>query len=312
MMLFNKDNHGAAEIVAVLGLIDDRLPFDKWAPIIPLGLRDLKAIIGGDVLAAIDALYRAAEPPSAAMAEVVRLAQQAAAMFTWLRVIPTLEAQHGSAGRGKRLGENEHGLTAAQEFKDEDNIRSMAYEAVDALIEILDTVPADFWQNSEKCKGRQELLIRDKETFDRYYIIGSHRLYVTLMPIIREVQDAQIIPIITRPRYEALIQGDESLTQLLIDQVRRPLALLTMKKAVERLPVEVLPEGIVQVQQSATVRDKLRAEKSARDAVAASLGSDAAAMLDRLTDTIRELDALNEEIDFHTPGPTLQSRGITF
>ena len=46
-MLFNKDNHGAAEIVAVLGLIDDRLPFDKWAPIIPLGLRDLKAIIGG-------------------------------------------------------------------------------------------------------------------------------------------------------------------------------------------------------------------------------------------------------------------------
>ena len=311
-MLFNKSHNGAAEIVAVLGLIDDRLSWDKWAPIIPLGLRDLKAIIGGDVLDAIDALYQAAETLTPDMAEVVRLAQQAAAMFTWLRVIPTLEAQHGGAGRGKRLGENERGLTAAQEFKDEDNIRSMAYEAADALIELLDTHQVDFWLQSEKCRGRQQLLIRDKETFDRYYVIGSHRLYVTLMPIIREVQDAQIIPIITRPRYEALIQGDESLTQLLIDQVRRPLALLTMKKAVERLPVEVLPEGIVQVQQSATVRDKLRAEKSARDAVASSLGTDAAAMLDRLADTIRELDALNEEAVFYNPGPTLQSRGITF
>ena len=32
---------------------------------------------------------------------------RAVAMFTWLKVIPTLDAQHGTAGRGKHLGENE-------------------------------------------------------------------------------------------------------------------------------------------------------------------------------------------------------------
>ena len=57
------------------------------------------------------------------------LMQQAVAMFTWLKVIPTLDAQHGTAGRGKHLGENETGMTALQEFKDEENIRNLAYEA---------------------------------------------------------------------------------------------------------------------------------------------------------------------------------------
>lgn len=79
--------------------------------------------------------------------------------------------------------------------------------------------------------------------------------------MIREVQDGQIIPVITRNRYNKLIEGDTVLTEKLLEYVRRPLALLTIKKAVERLPVEVLPNGIVQVQQSTTVRDKLRAEK---------------------------------------------------
>jgi hypothetical protein len=36
------------------------------------------------------------------------------------------------------------------------------------------------------------------------------------------------------------------------------LALLTMQKAVERLPVEVLPDGVVQVQQVGTVKERLR------------------------------------------------------
>ena len=44
--LFNKGGDGAGEIVRVLGLIDDDLDFTKWEPILPLGIRDLQAIIG--------------------------------------------------------------------------------------------------------------------------------------------------------------------------------------------------------------------------------------------------------------------------
>lgn len=344
MQLFNKNNQGADELVNVLGLIDQDLTFDKWAPIVPLGVRDLKAVIGEDVVNALDRFYQedgttngqpepeeqeeqevtepagteTEEPETGTvdieeMREAVRLAQQAAGMFTWLKVIPTLEAQHGNSGRGKRLGENEHGLTGAQEFKDEENIRNMAYEAIDALVELMDKNGFDFWVNSPKKKSMARLLIRDKETFDEYYTTGSHRLFLSLVPMIREVQEDQIIPILTRKRYENLLAGtDQALTDKVIDAVRRPLALLAIKKAVERLPIEVLPTGIVQVQQTATVRDKVRAEKEAREAVAASLMNDAAAMLDRLVDLVKELDAQETEPDYYVPGPTLQSRGITF
>lgn len=314
MRLFNKDNDGAAELVAVLGLTDGRLNFSKWAPIIPMGVRDLQSIIGREAVDAIDGYYRGNRTitPGAAMDECVTLAQQAAGMFAWLRVIPTLEAQHGTAGRGKRLGENERGLTAAQEFKDEENIRNMAYEAVDALVELMDNNAFTWWTSTPAYQARRGLLIPDRQTFDQYYVIGSHRLFLTLTPMIREVQDTHIIPIITRARYNLLVQGDTSLRQILLEACQRPLALLTIKKAVERLPIEVLPMGIVQVQQQATVRDKLRAEKSARDAVANALAEDAALMLDRLADIIHDLDSETDDTDPYLPGPTLQSRGITF
>ena len=139
-------------------------------------------------------------------------------------------------------------MTALQEFKDEENIRNLAYEAVDALVELMDREKFDFWMNGIKKKAINRLLIQNKETFDEYYNIGSHRLFLVLIPMIREVQDGQIIPVITRNRYNKLIEGDTVLTEKLLEYVRRPLALLTIKKAVERLPVEVLPSGIVQAQ----------------------------------------------------------------
>lgn len=97
-----------------------------------------------------------------------------------------------------------------------------------------------------------------------------------------------------------------------MEECQRPLALLAVKKAVERLPVEVIPEGIVQVQQTGTIKEKLRAEKEARKSVADSLQADADRYLQELQDTVAALDAAPEEVDFYVSGPTLQSKGITF
>ena len=100
--LFNKGGDGAGEIVRVLGLIDNDLDFTKWEPILPLGIRDLQAIIGAEPIDAVDKYYRedhADVTETDSMAETLRLMQQAVAMFTWLKVIPTLDAQHGTAGQ---------------------------------------------------------------------------------------------------------------------------------------------------------------------------------------------------------------------
>lgn len=317
--LFNRDGLGSEELVNVLGLIDRDLDFTKWEPILPLATKELVSIIGPEPVAALDAYYREDTKTQADAAkdwdEALRLAQQAIAMFAWIKVIPTLDAQHSTAGRGKHLGENEHGMTAVQEFKDEENIRSMAYQAVDALVAEMESQAFSWWTSSKKYQQLQTLLIRDKDTFDEYFVIGSHRLFLTLIPMMREVQDAYILPIIGLDRMNALLEGSSDLPPYLIHMVQRPLALLAMKRAVERLPVEVLPDGIVQVQQVGMVRDRMKAEQQARNSVAQNLGKDADEFLNMLSNAIQKMEAEAKRIDepdYYVPQATIQKTGITF
>ena len=317
--LFNRDGLGSEELINVLGLIDRDLEFTKWEPILPLATKELVSIIGPEPVTALDAYYREDTKTQADAGkdwdEALRLAQQAIALFAWIKVIPTLDAQHSTAGRGKHLGENEHGMTAVQEYKDEENIRSMAYQAVDALVAEMEEKAFSWWTSSKKHQQLQTLLIRDKDTFDEFFVIGSHRLFLTLIPMIREVQDAYLVPILGYQRMSALLDGTSDLPANILPMVQRPLALLAMKRAVERLPIEVLPDGIVQVQQVGMVRDRMKAEQQARNSVAQNLSKDAEEFLNILTNAIQTIDAEAKRIDepdYYVPQATVQKTGISF
>lgn len=316
MKLFDREGNGSAEIVAAVGLISNGISFDKWEPVLPLGIRDVVAIVGSEPVEALSEFYERGgqsdeEFPEPAE-EALRYLQQAVAFFTWLKIIPTLDAQHDEGGRSRRLGENEKGLTALQEFKDEENITRLAYEATDALVEALDLGAFTFWTKSRKYRQREGLLIRSKEEFDEYYTIGSHRLFVTLLPIIREVQSAEVAPVLGSKYLAGLLHEDGELAAILKETACRALALLSIKKAVERLPVEVIPEGIVQIQQSQPVKSRLKAEQSARAAVASSLGADAARCISRLQQLVAELEATGARTEPYLGGPIVHSKGMTF
>lgn len=317
MKLFNVQAAGSSEITAAIGLISNDVDFPKWEPVLPLGIRDVTAIVGPEPVKALADFYAgttvSGEDDSPGTVAALKYLQQAVALFTWLKIIPTLDAQHDSTGRSRRLGENEKGLTALQEFKDEQNILRLAYEATDALIETMDREAFPFWTESRKYNLRRGLLIQSKEEFDEYYNIGSHRLFVTLLPIIREVQGAQVAPVLGRKYLTLLLSGEDSeITDLLKEPAGRAVALLTMQKAIERLPVEVIPEGVVQIQQSQPVNSRLRAEQSARAAVAASLGADAKKYIENIQDTVAQLDAEGETPDNTMPGPIVHSKGMSF
>lgn len=53
MRLFDRDGAGAQEIVAAVGVISNSITFDKWAPLLPLGVRDVTAIVGRDPVEAL-------------------------------------------------------------------------------------------------------------------------------------------------------------------------------------------------------------------------------------------------------------------
>lgn len=317
MKLFNVQADGSSEITAAIGLISNDVDFSKWEPVIPLGIRDVSAIIGPEPVKALADFYAGTTLPgedgSATAATALKYLQQAVALFTWLKIIPTLDAQHDGTGRSRRLGENEKGLTALQEFKDEQNILRLAYEATDALIEVMDREAFPFWTGSRKYNLRKGLLIQSKEEFDEYYHIGSHRLFVTLLPIMREVQGAQVAPVLGRKYLSLLLSGEDSeITGILKESAARAVALLTMQKAIERLPVEVIPEGVVQIQQSQPVNSRLKAEQTARAAVAASLGADGKKYIVTLQDLVAQLDAEGEAPDSSMPGPIVHSKGMSF
>lgn len=313
MELFNRHGDGGTEIVTAIGLISNDVDFSKWEPVLPLGIRDVTAIIGPEPVQALAEFYDGDfVDGDTAMPEALAHLQQAVALFTWLKIIPTLDAQHDGTGRQRRLGENEKGLTALQEYKDERNILQMAYEAVDALIEVMDREEFEFWTGSRKYRLRKGLLIQSKEEFDEYYTIGSHRLFVTLLPIIREVQGAQVAPVLGRYMPQLLAYEDQDITDLLREPACRAVALLTMQKAIERLPVEVIPEGVVQIQQSQPVNSRLKAEQAARAAVAKSLGTDADRYIQTLQDLVAQLDAKDNTPDPSMTGPIVHSKGMTF
>ena len=61
MKLFDRNGDGGQEICDALGLISDRVDFSTWAPILPLGLRDVIAIVGREPVEALAEYYEAAE-----------------------------------------------------------------------------------------------------------------------------------------------------------------------------------------------------------------------------------------------------------
>lgn len=107
MKLFDRDGNGSEEITAAVGIISNGITFDKWRPLIPFGIRDVVAIVGREPVEALADYYENGEGDDAAMADALAYLQQAVAFFTWLKIIPTLDAQHGDTGRAKSLGENE-------------------------------------------------------------------------------------------------------------------------------------------------------------------------------------------------------------
>lgn len=318
-MLFNKYDNGGFELRGLLGFIDADTNFDKWKTWIDLSVRQITELTGREVYVMAEQHYNSENfgyqaeadlteettPKASEVAlwkkqdEVVRKFQLANALFAYVRLLPSLDAGHGNSGRKKLIGETERGLTAVEAYKDEANILNLAYEALEDLLVYLQENSISEWTESETSKITRELLIPDTPTFNRYYRIGSVRLYYTLVPMIKEVQAKRILPAITKARLTDIFTAqaaatptaDQTALIALRDEYVRPaMALLTMIMALKRLPVEVLPEGIVQTQITGTIKEKLIATESARRLLIQTLEEDASAAMNALE---KQVEILN-------------------
>ena len=304
-MLFNKYFEGGKELRELLGFIDANTNFDKWLTWINLSMRQITDITGTEIYKQAETYYkqlsfdfRQEENEEYLLVKKFQLAN---ALFAYVKMIPSLDAGHGNDGRKKGIGENEKELTALEQYKDEANILNLAYEALEDLLIFLEEQNFEAWEKAPVKQMLKSLVITKLSEFNEYFTLGSSRMFFTMLPMIREVQEMKVVPAITRTRMTALLEAmkaaeptDEQKELLeMLPLIRRPLVLASLALAIKRLPVEVLPDGIVQTQIIGSIREKRIASKEATRAVIDSLTDDANAAFAILQDYVTGLDGEN-------------------
>ena len=318
-MLFNKYQDGGKELRELLGFIDANTNFDKWLTWINLSLRQITELTGTEILKQAETYYNQNSfgiHPEENEYLLVKKFQLANALFAYVKMIPSLDAGHGNDGRKKGIGENEKELTALEQYKDEANILNLAYEALEDLLIFLEEQRFEAWENAPVKQMLKSLVITKLSEFNEYFTLNSSRMFFTMLPMIREVQEMKVVPAVTKTRMTALLEAmkageptDEQKELLeMLPLIRRPLVLASLALAIKRLPVEVLPDGIVQTQITGSIREKRIAAKEASRAVIDSLTDDANAAFSVLQDYIAEQDG--EDLTERYVVPPSQKDGI--
>lgn len=309
-MLFNKENVGGEELRSLLGFIDSTTNFKKWITWINLSTRQVRGLVGSELIERADDYYHSDEFDNEGDTVddlLVQKLQLTVALFAYVKLIPSIDAGHGNSGRRKILGETEKGLTAEEAYKDEANILNLAYEALEDLILFCEENEIEEWQSSAYYSLSKSLLINTAAEFDLYYKINSSRLFFTLVPIMSEIEELHLVSILTKDRFQKMkdalskatseLDDEEKKLLSLVSYARRAVALLTMATALERLPIEVLPEGLVQVQVVGTVKERKIASENVRKNVAATLKVDGTKWLDTLETAYSSLFDNNFDVD---------------
>jgi len=341
-MLFNKNNTGGDELRALLGFIDASTNFDRWITWVDLSVRQVTALTGKAVYDLANEHYNSDHYQYTAsgtltelttpklsevtewkkLDELVRKFQLANALFAYVRLLPSLDAGHSNGGRIRTVGTDDRTLTAVEAYKDETNILNLGYEALEDLLSYLETSAIPEWLTSETRKSTANLLVPTLEVFNEYFRIGSARLFYTLVPMIKAVQNLTISSIVKSTRVTEIIaafaaapktEAQTALITLTQDYIRRPMILATMALALKRLPIELLPEGIVQTQIVGTVKEKLVANEKTRLTLIQSLEHDASIGFTALQEQVAVLDgAVKTERYVEPPVATVGMKGFRF
>jgi hypothetical protein len=315
-MIFNKSTNGAEEAKALLGFIYKSNEFKNLVTYITIAERDIKRVIGPEVFKLAEDHYLSenyqaditeetvADPQLILLDELVRLIQFPVLLHAYRRYAPLNDLDHSESGRSITVTEDKKPAFEWMIERDNKSLLDLAHETTDVLIEFLDEqvpipyVPTvedptgeptantiqDTWKSSTTYAAQKDLFINSAREFDAIFPINaSRRLYLALVPFIREVEQRHIRPAIGATKYDAireLIKDDEldkaenEELKEIHDLAKIPIALLTISIALKRLNVELLPDSVVQSFSTISERQTKSADKFDRVGVSMLLERD--------------------------------------
>jgi len=253
-MIFNKNNNGAQELRDLTGNYYANNDFNKIKSDIKAAAYYLCKVVGDAVYErAIDAYLDDEESGTgeAQVADVqkfVELVQRPIAIMATLRMYRKNDVSHEDSGRKVVVTSDGTDKIPWEWQLDRDDAIHMEeyYQAVEQLIDYLNKTELKEWMESEQKKLADTLLIRSGREFDKYFPIqSSERLYLLMVGFIREVQMRFIRPAYGMDKWADLL-GDRSTPE---NEVRfaacKATALLSMSLALLRMPLQLIPGGVV-------------------------------------------------------------------
>ncbi len=278
-MIFNRDNQGAAELRRMTGNYYAGNDFSAIEMDILDATDELIQVIGQAVYDKAERAYR--DDATELDGLLVCLVQRPIALLATLRFFQRNDVSHEDSGRKVKLSsDGTDKIPWEWQLDRDDSIHLQAYySAVERLIRHLNETKDADWLASEACRNAAGLLIRSGREFDRLFPIAqSERMYILLLPFLREVQIATVAPAYGSD-FAELLKSDNDAHYA----AAKALALITLSVALRRMPLQLIPYSVVQGFRSANGMDSSR-PASLEDAqrMAAILEADGADWLERM------------------------------
>ena len=180
------------------------------------------------------------------------LVQRPVAILACLRLYQKNDLSHEDDGRKFKVStDGTDKLPWEWQLDRDDAIQLEAYyRAVDSLIDYLDAEQVEEWTESRLYRETRSLIVRNAGEMDRYYPIQrSGRLYLLLVPFLREAQ-VMTVQDAYGSGWKDLLDEDLDTDSSKSESAAHYAAamatcLLAMSTALTRLPLKVLPCGVV-------------------------------------------------------------------
>ncbi len=329
-MLFNKDNNtGIAELKERIGFLYASNNFDNITTDLEIAEEEIIELIGQAVYDRAKTHYESVnyekDTPSATEKlndDLVHHIQLTVALFAYKEFAANRDVSHEDDGRKIKINSEAEKIPFEWMLdRDEAAVLRKAHKTTDRLISFLEKNEDDIteWKDSDAQKLARSLFINSAKDFDaKFPIDKSRRFFITILPFMQEVENTVIKATLNPILFDAIkdeikvgaLTGDNPDILALIQPA---LAFLTMAKAVKRLALQVIPEGVIQSyisDQLTTKANKIPVLQLIKD-VANDFQRDGIQLLNNLQQHLLKLVADADDDTEYTPDSIIDHNDVT-
>ena len=316
-MLFNKNQNGADELKELLGFLYASNNFANIKTDIMLAEEDMTELIGAPVMARAQNHYFSINYGTGGdhqlNDDLVSHIRLPVAYYAYAAFAAHTDVSHGEDGRKVTIDKENQSIAWDWMIdRDDEATINKAHKTTDRLIAFLEKNAETIteWKESGERKAANGLFISTAKIFnDIFPIDNSRRFFMKIIPFIREAERKHILPVLGKTKYDEIKAELEAGTQTnaLLPLIRVPLAYYSLSLAVQRLSVNLLPNGIFQDYISSNTgnrQGKNPAPTDVRKNIIRLIYDDATFELENLQKELAKIQAEADAVDYEPVSPS--------